>query len=52
MLNFIGTAVNAVPVNSWSYFGVAAAFGIVDFAKNEFKISLRHFLDAVRDAIQ
>ena len=52
LLDFAGTAINAVTVNSRTCFGIAAAFGVVDFAENEFKISVRRLFGAVRDAIQ
>ena len=52
LLDFAGMAVNAVTVNSRTCFGIATAFGVVNFAENEFKISVRRLFGAVRDAIQ
>ena len=52
LLDFAGTAVNAVTVNSRTCFGIATAFGVVDFAENELKICVRLLFGAVRDAIQ
>src|SRR5882762_7746793 len=40
LLDFSGTAVNAVTVNSRTRFGIATAFGVVDFAENEFEVSV------------
>ena len=51
LLDFAGTAVNAVTVNSRTCFGIAAAFGVVDFAENEFKISVRRLFGAELDTI-
>src|SRR5262249_34913443 len=51
LLDFSGTAINAVTVDGRNRFGSAGAFGVVDFADNEFKISLRRFFGPVRDAI-
>ena len=52
LLDFAGMAVNAVTVNSRTCFGIATAFGVVNFAENEFKICVRRLFGAVRDAIQ
>ena len=52
LLDFAGMAINAVTVNSRTCFGIATAFGVVDFAENEFKICVRRLFGAVRDAIQ
>ena len=52
LLNFAGVAVNTVTVNGRTCLGIAAAFGVVDFAENELKISISCLLGAVRDAIQ
>ena len=52
LLDFAGTAVNAVTVNSRTCFGGATAFGVMDFAENEFIISVCRLFGAVRDAIQ
>src|SRR6266403_2369622 len=41
LLDFSGTAINAVTVNSRTRFGIATAFGVVDFAENEFEVSVR-----------
>jgi hypothetical protein len=39
LLDFAGTAVNAVTINKRAYFRIATAFGVVDFAEDEFEIS-------------
>ena len=52
VLDFAGLAINAVTVNSRTCFGIATAFGVVDFAENEFKICVRRLFGAVRDTIQ
>ena len=52
LLDFAGTAIDAVTINGRTRFGIAAAFGVVDFTKNEFKISLRRLFGAICDAIQ
>jgi len=52
LLDFAGTAVDAVTINSRTRVGIAAAFGVVDFTKNESKISFCRVFGAVRDAIQ
>src|SRR6266481_3424542 len=49
LLDFSGTAINAVTVNSRTRFGIATAFGVVDFAENEFEVSVRRLFGAVRD---
>ena len=51
LLDFAGAAINAVTINSRTYFRIAATFGVVDFAKNEFKISVGSFFGAVGDAL-
>ena len=52
LLDFAGTSINAITINGRTCFWIAAAFGVVDFAQNKFKISVRLFFGAVRDAIQ
>jgi hypothetical protein len=52
LLDFARTTINAVTVNSRACFGIATAFGVVDFAENEFEINVRRLFGAVRDAIQ
>ena len=52
LLDFAGTAINAVTINSGTGVGIAAAFSVVDFAENEFKASVRSLFRAVLDAIQ
>ena len=47
LLDFAGTAINAVTVNSRTCFGVAAAFGVVDFAENKLKVCVRRFFGDV-----
>ena len=51
LLDFAGTAINTVTVENMTRFGVSTAFGVVDFAENELKISVRCLFGAVRDAI-
>jgi hypothetical protein len=51
LLNFAGTAINAVTVDSRTCFGIAGAFRVVDFPENKFEISARRHFGAVRDAI-
>ena len=50
--DFFRTPIDAVTINGRTCFGISAAFGVVDFAENEFKINLRRLFGAVRDAIQ
>src|SRR5262245_1371109 len=52
LLDFAGTSVDAVTINSRTRVGIAAAFGVVDLTKNEFKIGFCRLFGAVRDAIQ
>jgi hypothetical protein len=52
LLDFAGTTVNAVTINSRAYFGIAAPFDVMDFAENEFKISVGCLLGTVRDTIR
>jgi len=52
LLDFPGTAINSVTINSRTCVGIAAAFGIVDFANNEFKVSFCRLFGAVRDTIE
>ena len=52
LLDFAGTARDAVTINGRTCFRVAAAFGVVDFTKNEFKVAVRRLFGAVRDTIQ
>ena len=52
LLDFAGMAIDSVTINSRTCFRIATAFGVVDFAENEFKISVRCLFGAVRDAIQ
>jgi RNase P/RNase MRP subunit p29 len=52
LLDLAGTAIDAVAINSRTRVGITAAFGVVDFTKNEFKVSVRRLFGTVRDAIQ
>ena len=52
LLDFAGTAIDAVTINGRTCFRIAVASGVVDFAKNEFKISSCRLFGAVHDAIQ
>jgi hypothetical protein len=52
LLDFAGTTVNAVTINSRAYFGIAGALGVVDFADNELKVGVGCFLGTVRDTIR
>jgi len=47
LLDFAGAAVDAVTINSMTRFGIAAAFRVVNFPKNKFKISIRGFSGVV-----
>ena len=51
LLDFAGTAINAVTINGGTRLGIADAFSVVDFAENEFKVSVRRLFRAVLDAI-
>ena len=50
--DFAGTSINPVPIDSGSHVGVAATFGIVDFAENKAEISVRRLFGAVCDAVR
>src|SRR6266550_4287538 len=50
--DFAGTSINPVPIDSGSHVGVAATFGIMDFAENKAEISVRCFFGAVCDAVR
>src|SRR6516164_2357362 len=52
LLDFVGTAIDAVTINSRARVGIAAAFGVVDFTKHELKMASCCLFGAVRDAIQ
>jgi hypothetical protein len=52
LLDFAGTAIDAVTINSRTRVGITAAFGVVDFTKNKLKIGSCRLFGAVRDAIQ
>jgi len=39
--------IDAVTINSMTRFGIAAAFRVVNFPKNKFKISIRGFFGVV-----
>jgi hypothetical protein len=47
LLDFAGAAVDAVTINNMTRFGIPAAFRVVNFPKNKFKISIRGFFGAV-----
>src|SRR5204862_7584045 len=49
--DFAGTSINPVPIDRGSHVGVAATFGVVDFAYNKLKIYARGFFVTVRNAI-
>ena len=51
LLDFAGTPIHPVAVDSRTRFLAAAAFGVVNFAENEFKISVRRLFGAERNTI-
>ena len=50
--NLAGNSIDPVAIDSGSHLGVAATFGIVDFAENKREVSIRRFFGAVRDAVR
>ena len=51
-LNFARPPINAVAVDYVTRFGIAAAFGVVDFPENKLKVSVSRLFSAVADTIQ
>jgi hypothetical protein len=51
LLDFAGPAIDAITINSRTRFGITAAFGVVDLAENEFKISVPCLFGAERNTI-
>jgi hypothetical protein len=51
-LDFSGRTINALPVYKRTRCGIAAAFGVVNFAENKLKISVGRLFGAVVDTIQ
>ncbi len=50
--DFTRSPINTVAVENMTRFGIAAAFGIMDFPQDKLKVRVGRFFRAVADAIQ